>query len=200
MKKTLIVLLSVLIATISISFSVTLWQERTKINEKMKEYKSDNLNKQKTIEQYRIKELKNSQKQNNQTEESFDDELTEVLINNKELINELYTYTSTETRLENIKPYLTKDQYQKMFKTSADGHQEKIVSKLDSLNVYVLERKGQSVRTIVNEVTSATEINKTTMKQRIYVKISYEIQKGKWKAKEILFTAIPSQDLKMGES
>ncbi|EPP0839764.1 TPA: hypothetical protein LWG64_002746, partial [Listeria innocua] len=83
MKKTLIVLLSVLIATISISFSVTLWQERTKINEKMKEYKSDNLNKQKTIEQYRIKELKNSQKQNNQTEESFDDELTEVLINNK---------------------------------------------------------------------------------------------------------------------
>ncbi|EMW0618144.1 hypothetical protein AAD008_002692 [Listeria innocua] len=200
MKKTLIVLLSVLIATISISFSVTLWQERTKINEKMKEYKSDNLNKQKTIEQYRIKELKNSQKQNNQTEESFDDELTEVLINNKELINELYTYTSTETRLENIKPYLTKDQYQKMFKASADGHQEKIVSKLDSLNVYVLERKGQSIRTIVNEVTSATEINKTTMKQRIYVKISYEIQKGKWKAKEILFTAIPSQDLKMGES
>ncbi|EAC3023324.1 TPA: hypothetical protein LWG64_002845 [Listeria innocua] len=87
-----------------------------------------------------------------------------------------------------------------MFKTSADGHQEKIVSKLDSLNVYVLERKGQSIRTIVNEVTSATEINKTTMKQRIYVKISYEIQKGKWKAKEILFTAIPSQDLKMGES
>ncbi|HCJ4478450.1 TPA: hypothetical protein NR445_002419, partial [Listeria innocua] len=61
MKKTLLALLSALIATIAISVSVTLWQERTETNEKMKEYKNDNLNKQKTIEQYRIKELKNSQ-------------------------------------------------------------------------------------------------------------------------------------------
>ncbi|EJT5244886.1 hypothetical protein EG816_002973, partial [Listeria monocytogenes] len=54
MKKTLIALLSALIATIAISVSVTLWQERTETNEKMKEYKNDNLNKQKTIEQYRL--------------------------------------------------------------------------------------------------------------------------------------------------
>ncbi|EPE9052557.1 hypothetical protein ACSOR3_002916 [Listeria monocytogenes] len=166
----------------------------------MKEYKNDNLNKQKTIEQHRLKELKNSQKQINQTDDTFDDELTDLLMNNRDLINGLYSYSSTETRLENIKQYLTEDQYAKMLKTSADGHQENINSKLDSLNVYVSEGENQSVRTIVNEVTSATEIDNTIMKQRIYVKISYEMQKEKWKAKEILFTAIPSEDIKMGES
>lgn len=200
LKKTLIALLSALIATIAISVSVTLWQERTETNEKMKEYKNDNLNKQKTIEQYRLKELKNSQKQINQTDDTFDDELTDLLMNNRDLINVLYSYSSTETRLENIKQYLTEDQYAKMLKTSADGHQENIKSKLDSLNVYVSEGENQSVRTIVNDVTSATEIDNTIMKQRIYVKISYEMQKEKWKAKEILFTAIPSEDIKMGES
>ncbi|MBC2373703.1 hypothetical protein HBP98_16955 [Listeria booriae] len=198
MKKTILLFICLLVATIAVAFSITIWQDRATTIKQLEKIQKDDRDKQRTIEQYRKQTIAGTDISPKETGE--DEQFTDILANNKQLMQALYTYTNIQDRLENAKAFLTKDQYQKMKDTMSDEPQEKMESQIQDLKVYLLHNDDPNQQTIINEVSSQTIINNTATPQRVYVKTTFKKQDGEWKANQFLFTAIPSQDAKQEES
>lgn len=195
-KKTILLFICLLVATIAVAFSITIWQDRATTVQKLEKIQNDNQSQQRTIDQYR----KKSQVGSDVSQKEEDAELIAIMVNNKQLMESLFTYTNVQDRLENAKPFLTQAQYQKMKDTMSDEPQEKIESQIQDLKAYLLHNDNPNQQTIINEVSSQTMVNKTATPQRVYVKTIFQKQDGEWKANHFLFTAIPSQDAKQEES
>lgn len=191
MKKTIGLLVSILVATIAISFSFTVWQSYQDVRKEMTAANKKNKTLTEKLELYRSKSMQENAKQKENKSESQTEELTDLFVQNTQLLHALYTYSSLEDRSKNIEPLISQTYYQKMNEQLSDQPEQSITSELKNYKTFQSIQASSREVTLLNEVAILTKVDKVITPQKIYVRVTYIKQKNKWVADQLLFTSIP---------
>ncbi|EUJ16560.1 hypothetical protein [Listeria aquatica] len=200
MKKMQIgLIITLFIAVISVSFSITLWQNRVEMKQELSSFKQKNEEKDRKIQQYRNQTIKKESGNNQSQKSSSLDQATDILVANKKLMDALFNYTTIDNRLDRAKDYLTESQYQKMKEQQSDQQQNETKSTLQELKAFPSTEATANSQVVMNEITTQIKVEETVTLQRMYVKVDFEKTDGEWKATNLLFTAVPTNDVKQVE-
>lgn len=191
MKKTIGLLVSILVATIAISFSFTVWQSYQDVRKEMTAANKKNKTLAEKLELYRSKSMQENTKQKENKSKSQTEEQTDLFVQNTQLLHALYTYSSLEDRSQNIQPLVSPTYYQKMNEQLSDQPEQAITSELKNYKTFQSIQASSREVTLLNEVAIVTKVDKVTTPQKIYVRVTYIKQKNKWVADQLLFTSIP---------
>lgn len=192
-------IITLFIAVISVSFSITLWQNRVEMKQELSSFKQKNEEKDRKIQQYRNQTIKKESGNNQSQKSSSLDQATDILVANKKLMDALFNYTTIDNRLDRAKDYLTESQYQKMKEQQSDQQQNETKSTLQELKAFPSTEATANSQVVMNEITTQIKVEETVTLQRMYVKVDFEKTDGEWKATNLLFTAVPTNDVKQVE-
>lgn len=200
MKKMQIgLIITLFIAVIAVSFSITLWQNRAEMKHELSSFKQKNEEKDRKIQQYRNQTIKKESGNKQSQRGSSLDQATDILVANKKLMDALFNYPTIDNRLDRAKDYLTESQYQKMKEQQSDQQKNETESALQELKVFPSTEATTNSQIVINEITTQIKVEETVTPQRMYVKVVYEKTDGEWKATNLLFTAVSIEDVKQVE-